>query len=105
MKIHFENIENGPLTASAPAWQTEAIKDIEERFGERAKELNDLYRERILKVFSDHPNGLAGYQVAQIERQLPRWAAVKGIVDPWGHKHDATIDLLRCTVSFPEVEE
>ena len=98
----FKNLNRSLMQVSEPEWQKKIIEKVEREFSEQAKEVNERFRKAALEKLSDG-NLRAGPAIDNVLKNLPRFAYIKNIENPFGEVFDAEIDLLFYTVRFVEI--
>ena len=101
-KIIFTNLNESPMSVSAPKWQREIVARVEEEYQEEALETSNA----IQKVFSefDVKPGYFATTFQYILNSIPRYEYIKSVSDGSGGVYDVEIDLALHTVSFVEIE-
>lgn len=102
--IVFRNLNESPMSVSAPKWQREIVARVEEEYQEKALETAKEI-EMVFKAIS--PKIKPGYFATAFQRVLnltPRYEYIKNVSDGSGGVFDVEIDLALHTVSFVEVE-
>ena len=98
----FKNLNRGPMEIGMPEWQKKIVERVEREFSDQAKEVNETFRKAAMEKLSDG-NLRAGPAIDNVLKNLPRFAYIKNIENPFGEVVDAEIDLLFYTVRFVEI--
>lgn len=100
--IVFRNLNESPMSVSAPKWQREIVARVEEEYQEEALETSNA----IQKAFNefDVKPGYFATTFRHILHSIPRYEYIKNVSDGSGGVYDVQIDLALHTVGFVEIE-
>ena len=101
---YVKNMNNSPMTLSAPQWQTEIIERVSEQYAQRFDEANRNFHAGLSEIMGRAKPEYVFSAVNDLMRNTPRYCYEKDFRAPDGHIYDIEIDLLAANVYFNEID-